>query len=107
MQPKPIDSKRLLDIDRQRRIVDMEGFASHLRGVQGSKENPAETDYDAVHDEESHRDAEEIARESVEKNAAPPETPVDDPAEADKAKAAAENKAPAEDGKGARLDVEA
>jgi hypothetical protein len=100
MEPKPIDSKRVLDIDRQRRVVDMEGFASHLRGVQ-EQENPAETDYDVVHDEESHRDSEEISRESVEKHAAQPD-------EKGKAFPADERaKAPAEKGKGSRLDVEA
>ena len=100
MQPKAIDIRRLLDVDRQRRIVDAEGFAAHLRGVQKPEENPAETDYDVVHDEDSHRDGEEISRESVEKHAA-----------RDKKGAASagddEAKAPAENGKGARLDVEA
>ena len=100
MQPRPIDSKRLLDVDRQRRIVDMEGFASHLRGLRESKEHPAETDYDVIHDEESHRDAEEASRESVEKHSVRDEKSTD---------SAGDNKAkiPAENGKGARLDVEA
>ncbi len=101
MQPKPIDSRRLLDIDRQRRMVDMEGFAVYLRGVRERKENPAETDYDVVHDEESHRDSEEASRESLEKHAARSEEKGEDSPRGGKAKA------PAEDGKGSRLDVEA
>ena len=103
MQPKAIDTKRLLDIDLQRRIVDSEGFASHLRGVQEPEENPAETDYDVVHDEDSHRDGEEIFGESVEKHAARNEKGAD-PAGDDEEK---KTKAPVENGKGARLDVEA
>ena len=100
MQPKPIDSRRLLDIDRQRRIVDMEGFASHLRGVQ-EQENPVETDYDVVHDEESRRDGEEISRESVKEHATQPKKRGEDSPKDDK------TKVPAENGKGSRLDVEA
>lgn len=102
MQPKPIDFRSVLDVDRQRRIVDMEGFAAHLRGVREHKEHPAETDYDVVHDEESHRDGEETSKESIEKQHAisPAEkgegSPKDD-----------EAKTPAENGKGSQLDIEA
>ena len=102
MQPKTIDTRRLLDIDRQRRIVDSEGFAAHLRGVQEPEENPAETDYDVVHDEDSRRDGEEISRKSVEKHAARNEKGADSAGDDEE-----KTKAPAENGKGARLDVEA
>lgn len=67
MQPKPIDSRRLLDTDLQRRTVEMEGFAEHLRGVSEQKEHPAETDYDVVHDEQGRRNGEESAKESADK----------------------------------------
>ena len=67
MQPKPIDSRRLLDIDLQRRTVEMEGFADHLRGVSEQKEHPAETDYDVVHDEQGRRNGEESAKQSADK----------------------------------------
>ncbi len=60
MQPKPIESRRLLDIDAQKRTVDME-TTQHLRSLRGDKEHPAETDYDIVHDEESRRNQEQTA----------------------------------------------
>jgi hypothetical protein len=62
MQPKPIDSRRLLDIDLQKRTVDMEGM-QHLRSVSGHKEHPAETDYDIVHEEEGRRNRERAAEQ--------------------------------------------
>jgi len=63
MQPKPIDSRHLLDIDAQKRLVDMEGIVQHLRSVRDHKEHPAETDYDIVHDEAGRRNREETAEE--------------------------------------------
>jgi hypothetical protein len=87
MQPKPIDSRHLLDIDRLRRVVDMEGFAEHLRAVREHKENPEETDYDVAHDEEGRGGRERTARQ---------------PGEAVKQKAA-----PTNGKKGTRLDIEA
>ena len=78
----------------------MEGFASNLRGLGEAEENPAETDYNVVHDEDSHRDSEEASRESVEKRVVQDEKDADSAGD-DKAKV------PSEDGKGARLDVEA
>ena len=98
MQPKPIDSRRLLDIDFQRRTVEMEGFAEHLRGVSEQKEHPAETDYDVVHDEQGRRDGEESAKQ---------------PADGKKKGKPADKESPdrpkslPEGQKGARLDIEA
>jgi len=105
MQPKPIDSRRLLDIDLQKRIVDMEGM-QHLRNVSGHKEHPAETDYDIIHDEEGRRNSERAAEQSSEQlkkvRAKNQKKPVK----------SAENEAPKEpqtsqNGKGSHLDVEA
>jgi hypothetical protein len=66
MQPKPIDSRHLLDIDAQKRLVDMEGI-EHLRSVREHKEHPAETDYDIIHDEAGRRNREETARQYIER----------------------------------------
>jgi hypothetical protein len=60
MQPKPIDSRRLIDIDAQKRTVDLEGV-QHLRSLSGHKEHPAETDYDVVHEEAGRRSREHAA----------------------------------------------
>jgi hypothetical protein len=105
MQPKPIDSRRLLDIDAQKRTVDMEGM-QHLRSVSEHKEHPAQTDYDVVHDEEgrhrSERSAEQFAEQLKKlraKRMKKPEKSAEE--EALKATLSSEN------GKGARLDVEA
>lgn len=105
MQPKPIDFRRVLDIDFQRRTVDMEGFAEHLRGLREHKEDPAETDYDVVHDEQGRREGEESARQSAKrlKRVSPPDEK-DEAAAKDSAKDA---KPPARGQKGARLDIEA
>jgi len=66
MQPKPVDSRHLLDIDAQKRLVDMEGV-EHLRSVREHKEHPAETDYDIIHDEAGRRNREETARQYLER----------------------------------------
>ena len=99
MQPKPIDSRRLLDIDFQRRTVEMEGFADHLRGVSEQKEHPAETDYDVVHDEQGRRNGEESAKQSADKlkqgHSADDKEPPDRPKSLPKGQ------------KGSRLDIEA
>ncbi len=65
MQPKPIDSRHLIDVDAQKRLVNTEGIR-HLRSVREQEEHPAETDYDAVHDEASRRGSEETARQLIE-----------------------------------------
>ena len=107
MQPKPIDFRRLLDIDSQRRTVEMEGFAEHLRGVREHKEHPAETDYDVAHDEQSRRDGEEASRQSAEKLKqahAEDETDKGELPEKDAAKTAKEHP---NGQKGSRLDIEA
>jgi hypothetical protein len=67
MQPKPIDSRHILDIDAQKRLVDMEGIIQHLRSVRGNKEHPAETDYDIIHDEADRRNRERAAKEIVQR----------------------------------------
>ena len=66
MQPKPIDLRHLLDVDAQKRLVDMEGV-EHLRSVREHKEHPAETDYDIVHDEAGRRNREETARQFLDR----------------------------------------
>ena len=66
MQPKPIDSRHLIDVDAQKRLANTEGI-QHLHGVREQKEHPAETDYDAVHDEASRRGSEETARRLIER----------------------------------------
>ena len=105
MQPKPIDSRRLLDIDLQKRIVDMEGM-QHLRSVSGHKEHPAETDYDIIHDEEGRRNRERSARQFSEqlkkvraKNRKKPEKSAEDEA--------SKEPRPSQNGKGSHLDLEA
>lgn len=65
MQPKPIDSRHLIDVDAQKRLVNTAGV-QHLHGVREEKEHPAETDYDAVHDEASRRYSEETSRQLIE-----------------------------------------
>lgn len=107
MQPKPIDFRSVLDVDRQRRTVEMEGFAEHLRGLREHKEHPAETDYDVVHDEENRREREESSKKPAEKpeGAATPDEK-DESAREDASKKTPA-KTPAENGKGARLDIEA
>jgi hypothetical protein len=105
MQPKPIDSRRLLDIDAQKRTVDMEGM-QHLRSVRGEKEHPAETDYDIVHDEENRRNREQTAEhfsEQLKKLRA------DDSKKSQKSveKEAADKENAPPNGKGSHLDVEA
>lgn len=66
MQPKPIDSRHLLDIDIQNKTVTLEGV-QHLRSVREHKEHPAETDYDIIHDELSGRERDESAKQLARK----------------------------------------
>ena len=105
MQPKPIDSRRLLDIDLQKRIVDMEGM-QHLRSVSGHKEHPAETDYDIMHDEESRRNRERTAEQITEQLK---KIQANNQRTAEKtAESTASNKTHRpQNGKGSHLDVEA
>lgn len=106
MQPKPIDSRHILDIDAQKRLVDMEGIIQHLRSVRGNKEHPAETDYDIIHDETGRRNRERTAKEivkrlkkaraeSLEESSGHSEEPSEDA------------KAPSNGRKGSHLDIEA
>ncbi len=104
MQPKPIDFRRVLDIDFQRRTVEMEGFAEHLRGLREHKENPAETDYDVVHDEQGRRDGEETAKQSAKKLK---RSLADEESEAKREGAPEDEQSPSENGKGSNLDIEA
>jgi hypothetical protein len=104
MQPKPIDSRSVLDVDRQRRVVNMEGFAEHLRALRESKENPGDTDYDVTHDEESHRDGEEISKQSAEK--LKQLQPSGEENESDQKTSSEEKSTPAKGQKGSRLDIE-
>ena len=104
MQPKPIDFRRVLDIDFQRRTVEMEGFAEHLRGVREHKENPAETDYDIVHDEQGRRDGEETAKQSAKKLK---HSPADEESETEHEHAPEDEQSPPENGKGSNIDIEA
>lgn len=105
MQPKPIDSRHLLDIDAQKRLVDMEGIVQHLRSVREHKEHPAETDYDIVHDEAGRRNREETAEEFARRMTKAREEAA--------AKKAAGEQAPADttsspdSQKGSHLDIEA
>jgi hypothetical protein len=104
MQPKPIDSISVLDVDHQRRVVSMEGFAAHLRALRESKENPGETDYDVSHDEESHRDGEETSRQSSEK--LKQMNPSDEENEPGRKDSPEDKDAPVKGPKGSRLDIE-
>jgi hypothetical protein len=82
MQPKPIDSRHLLDIDAQKRTVEMEGI-QHLRSVRGQKDHPADTDYDVIHDEAGRRNRDESARRFSRQPIEPPAATVpheDEPA---------------------------
>ena len=105
MQPKPIDSRHLLDVDHQRRIVDMAGFAAHLRALRESKENPEDTDYDVSHDEENRHEHEETSKQSAEN--LKQENPADEETESGRKDSPEDKATPAKDGKGARLDLEA
>ncbi|UCD58782.1 MAG: hypothetical protein JSV16_06660 [Candidatus Hydrogenedentota bacterium] len=67
MQPKPIDSRRLLDIDTRNRLVDNSESVQHLRGVVDHKEHPAETDYDIIHDEMGRRNRDEAAKQFIDR----------------------------------------
>jgi hypothetical protein len=132
MQPKPIDFRRALDIDMQRRTVNMEGFAVYLRGLSDHKEDPAETDYDAVHDEQARRDGEETAKKSAFRlkhpppdiadfpdtvdlpdEAAPAQNPLDEKVDeraeplGNPSQESPSKDAPPSDQKGSRLDIEA
>ena len=104
MQPKPIDSRSVLDVDRQRRVVSMEGFATHLRALRESKENPGETDYDVTHDEESRRDGEEISKQSAEK--LKQMNPSDKENEPGRKDSSEDKGTPVKGQKGSRLDIE-
>ncbi len=107
MQPKPIDSRRLLDVDAQKRTVEMAGFAERLRALRDHKEDPAETDYDVTHDEQGRRDSEETSRESAEKLKG---TPVEDKREKADSPGKDAKKAPKSvpnGQKGSHLDFEA
>lgn len=100
MQPKPIDSRHILDIDAQKRLVDMEGIIQHLRSVRGNKEHPAETDYDIIHDEADRRNRERAAREIVDRlKKARAEPPPEEEA--------SENAKTPSNGRGSHLDIEA
>ncbi len=100
MQPKPIDSRHILDIDAQKRLVDMEGIIQHLRSVRGNKEHPAETDYDIIHDEATRRDRERAAKEIVKRLKKARTEPVP-PEEASEGAKTPSN------GRGSHLDIEA
>ena len=106
MQPKPIDSRHLVDVDAQKRLVDMEGIA-HLRSVREHKEHPAETDYDIIHDEAGRRNREETAKKYIDrlkKARIAHRKRTDEPAEDD----ASDDSAASPNGqKGSHLDIEA
>ena len=106
MQPKPIDSRHLLDIDAQKRLVDMEGV-EHLRSVREHKEHPAETDYDIIHDEAGRRNREETAKQYLErlkKARVAQEKETGKPAEGD---ASEDSAVPSNGQKGSHLDIKA
>ena len=65
MQPKPIDTRHLLDVDTRKRFVDGTGDIQQLRGVREHKEHPAETDYDIIHDELGRRNRDESAKRFI------------------------------------------
>ena len=106
MQPKSIDSRHLIDIDAQKRLVDLEGI-QHLRSVSEHKEHPAETDYDVVHDEASRRNREQLARQFVDKLNKADAEHAEEPAESAEEKPPAKSKSVSSDEKGSHLDVEA
>lgn len=106
MQPKPIDSRHILDIDAQKRLVDMEGIIQHLRSVRGNKEHPAETDYDIIHDEAGRRNRERAAEEIVKRlKKARAESTEDSAGHGEEASGDA--KPPSNGRKGSRLDIKA
>jgi Ulp1 family protease len=105
MQPKPIDSRSVLDVDRQRRIVDMKGFAEHLRALREHKENPEETDYDVSHDEENRHEGEETSKQPAEN--LKQVNPSDEQNESASKDSPKDKPAPAKGEKGTRLDLEA
>ena len=105
MQPKPIDSRRLLDIDAQNRTVEMESI-QHLRSLREHKEHPAETDYDIIHDEIGRRNRDESARRFVEELKRANDVREDDREESAEENPRNEQKVP--DGeKGSQLDIKA
>ena len=103
MEPKPIDSRHLLDIDATQRTVDMGGIP-HLRRVSDHKEHPAETDYDIIHDEESRRNREEAARQFIERLKRVRAERRTEPTEEEASEA---QKRPPNGQKGSHLDIEA
>lgn len=105
MQPKPIESRNLLDIDAQKRLVDMEGIP-HLRSVREHKEHPAKTDYDIIHDEAGRRNREEDARKFFERLKKSRERRQNQSPEA-ASEAVGETESPPNGQKGAHLDIEA
>jgi hypothetical protein len=105
MEPKPIDSRHLLDVDRQRRVVDMEGFAERLRALREHKENPEDTDYDVTHDEENRRERERTSKQPAEDTKHVKSSDEED--ESDCNNSPKDKVTPANGQKGARLDIEA
>jgi hypothetical protein len=62
LEPKPIDSRHLLDIDAGRRIIDMEGFVREVRQAPPRRQHPAESTNDVIRDETGRHSRPEQAR---------------------------------------------